>query len=73
MKSVNGRAFRHRNSMPQGENATNILEFDVETLKEDIDAFFLIVMGCIVYFMQCGFALLEAGSVRYFFLLFMHN
>lgn len=30
----------------------------------DADTFFLIVMGMIVFFMQAGFALLEAGSVR---------
>ena len=40
-------------------------ESDMDTLKENVDALFLIVMGCIVFFMQCGFALLEAGSVRY--------
>ena len=40
-------------------------KFDFDTWKENMDALFLIVMGCIVFFMQCGFALLEAGSVRY--------
>ena len=47
---------------------TNTSEFqsDRDTSNENMDAFFLIVMGCIVFFMQCGFALLEAGSVRYF-------
>ena len=34
-------------------------------LLENMDGFFLIVMGCIVFLMQCGFAFLEAGSVRY--------
>lgn len=32
--------------------------------KKNINGFFLIVMGCIVFLMQCGFAFLEAGSVR---------
>ena len=42
-----------------------------ETLEEkfgitaaNLDNFFLIVMGCIVFLMQCGFAFLEAGAVR---------
>jgi len=33
-------------------------------LIKNMDGFFLIVMGCIVFLMQCGFAFLEAGSVR---------
>ncbi|XP_062592526.1 putative ammonium transporter 1 isoform X1 [Saccostrea cucullata] len=33
-------------------------------LKENVDNFFLFVMGMIVFFMQCGFAFLEAGAVR---------
>ena len=36
----------------------------MQTLKDNIDAFFLLVMGLIVLLMQCGFAFLEAGSVR---------
>ena len=36
--------------------------FDV--LKINIDAFFKVIMGIIVFFMQCGFAFLEAGAVR---------
>jgi len=33
-------------------------------LEEEVDQFFLIMMGMVVFFMQCGFAFLEAGSVR---------
>ena len=29
-----------------------------------MDSFFLIIMGIVVFLMQCGFAFLEAGSVR---------
>ena len=36
----------------------------VNVLKDSIDSLFLIVMGIIVFLMQCGFALLEAGAVR---------
>ena len=64
MKSFNGRLFRIMSTVHQ--KRTNDNESDMDTLKENVDALFLIVMGCIVFFMQCGFALLEAGSVRYF-------
>jgi len=33
-------------------------------MKENMDNFFIIVMGCIVFLMQAGFAFLEAGAVR---------
>ena len=36
----------------------------METLKTNADAFFLVTMGVFVFFMQAGFAFLEAGSVR---------
>ena len=35
-----------------------------QLFKNNVDAFFLLVMGLIVFLMQCGFAFLEAGSVR---------
>ena len=35
-----------------------------EMLEGNLDNFFLIVMGCIVFLMQAGFAFLEAGAVR---------
>ncbi|EDO33264.1 predicted protein [Nematostella vectensis] len=44
---------------------------DLQSLKQDLESYkangdqkFLIIMGCLVFFMQCGFAFLEAGSVR---------
>ena len=40
------------------------IEEIVSTMKNNVDNFFLIVMGIIVFLMQCGFAFLEAGSVR---------
>jgi len=33
-------------------------------LQSNIDNLFLIIMGIVVFLMQCGFAFLEAGSVR---------
>ena len=36
----------------------------LEILEQSVDTFFLVVMGCIVFLMQAGFAFLEAGSVR---------
>ena len=40
------------------------LEEQMETLKTNADAFFLVTMGVFVFFMQAGFAFLEAGAVR---------
>ena len=40
------------------------IEEIVSTMKNNVDNFFLIVMGIVVFLMQCGFAFLEAGSVR---------
>ena len=33
-------------------------------IAKEADQFFLIVMSIVIFFMQCGFAFLEAGSVR---------
>uniref|UniRef100_A0A914VTF0 Ammonium transporter n=1 Tax=Plectus sambesii TaxID=2011161 RepID=A0A914VTF0_9BILA len=35
-----------------------------ERVDVNIDAFFLVTMSIVVYLMQCGFAFIEAGSVR---------
>ena len=47
-------------------NDTDIdnLKQSFDVLKINIDAFFKVMMGIIVFFMQCGFAFLEAGAVR---------
>lgn len=34
------------------------------SMGQELDQLFLILMGMIVFFMQCGFAFLEAGAVR---------
>ena len=39
-------------------------KLDLEGLKVNIDAFFLFSMAILVFLMQAGFALLEAGAVR---------
>jgi Na+/H+ antiporter NhaC len=36
----------------------------LETLKKNLNAMFLIIMGAIIVFMQAGFGFLEAGSIR---------
>jgi Amt family ammonium transporter len=46
--------------MAEDEN----VEAQVAIMKENLDSFFLIVMGIVVFLMQCGFAFLEAGAVR---------
>ena len=33
-------------------------------IPTDIDHFFLLIMSIIIFFMQCGFAFMEAGAVR---------
>eukprot|EP00057_Strongylocentrotus_purpuratus_P030534 XP_781954.1 PREDICTED: putative ammonium transporter 1 isoform X1 [Strongylocentrotus purpuratus] len=40
------------------------LQAEFDYLKENTDHFFLVVMSCIIFLMQLGFAFLEAGSVR---------
>ena len=35
-----------------------------EHFPEEIDHFFLLIMSIIIFFMQCGFAFMEAGAVR---------
>eukprot|EP00965_Chrysotila_dentata_P203816 6181965-Pleurochrysis_carterae.AAC.1 len=37
---------------------------DLAYVAASVDSFYLLVVGCFVFFMQSGFALLEAGSVR---------
>ena len=43
-----------------------IMNFEktVENLEQENDKFFLVVIAIIIFFMQCGFAFLEAGSVQ---------
>ena len=48
----------------KGNSNTSVFAEDLNVLKENMNAFFLVVMGCVVFLMQCGFAFLEAGSVR---------
>ena len=45
-------------------NKTITREKNLEFLKQETDQFFLIVVAMLIFFMQCGFAFLEAGSVR---------
>ena len=46
------------------QNRSRKSEFDIAELRIESDQFFLILMSIIIFFMQCGFAFLEAGSVR---------
>jgi len=43
---------------------TNSMVSVVDDVATGVDVFFLLVMGSLVFFMQCGFAMLCAGSVR---------
>ncbi len=40
------------------------LEESLKALMFNTDSFFLVIMGIVVFLMQCGFAFLEAGAVR---------
>ena len=35
-----------------------------EFRPKEVDHFFLLIMSIIIFFMQCGFAFMEAGAVR---------
>ena len=37
---------------------------DMETIKVNMNAMFLVIMGSVIIFMQAGFGFLEAGSIR---------
>ena len=49
-------------------NTTDLDEPDLDKvvaiMKTNLDSFFIIIMGIVVFLMQCGFAFLEAGAVR---------
>lgn len=51
-------------TLPDITTTTEEAKTDLEILKGNTDAFFLIILGMIIFFMQAGFAFLEAGSVR---------
>ena len=51
------------------ENDSNKLYFrkwkdNQENKPKEVDHFFLLIMSIIIFFMQCGFAFMEAGAVR---------
>ena len=37
---------------------------EMETIKVNMNAMFLVIMGSVIIFMQAGFGFLEAGSIR---------
>lgn len=39
-------------------------ELTVESLAQDLDILWALIGSYLVFFMQCGFAMLEAGSVQ---------
>ena len=45
------------------ETHEEILE-SLRILQRNTDDFFKVILGIIVFLMQCGFAFLEAGAVR---------
>ena len=51
-------------ALPEAEAEVSEDRKILDVLVGNTDAFFLIVIGMIIFLMQCGFAFLEAGSVR---------
>lgn len=49
---------------PVAEPEGRSFDAELELVKANMDSFFLIINGFIIFFMQGGFAFLEAGSVR---------
>ena len=37
---------------------------EMETIKVNMNAMYLVIMGSVIIFMQAGFGFLEAGSIR---------
>lgn len=46
------------------DSSEDELDEDGERLPKEVDHFFLLIMAIIIFFMQCGFAFMEAGAVR---------
>ena len=46
------------------QNITSAHYGDDERIPKEVDHFFLLIMSIIIFFMQCGFAFMEAGAVR---------
>ena len=41
-----------------------LFEDQLEEIKNTVDTFFVLINSCVVFFLQAGFAFLEAGCVR---------
>ena len=49
----------------QNTTPSSIQEYESDArLPKEVDHFFLLIMSIIIFFMQCGFAFMEAGAVR---------
>ena len=47
------------------QNITSTIDHEYdERIPKEVDHFFLLIMSIIIFFMQCGFAFMEAGAVR---------
>ena len=66
MATTNKMVFAKSFIFKSNESSYNNLTIDekFELLRKENDQFFLIVVSLFIFFMQAGFAFLEAGSVR---------
>lgn len=60
---MNGSMHAHA-AMNMTEQMGKLIQERLMATNTNIDAFFVVTVGMIIFFMQCGFAFLEAGTVR---------
>ena len=48
----------------QNMTSTSLHGYEDDRIPKEVDHFFLLIMSIIIFFMQCGFAFMEAGAVR---------
>ena len=48
----------------QNITSTSHHDYEDDRIPKEVDHFFLLIMSIIIFFMQCGFAFMEAGAVR---------
>ena len=63
IENVNEQNFENSSSFEYEEDVETSTKL-TDKIPEEVDHFFLLIMSIIIFFMQCGFAFMEAGAVR---------
>ena len=63
IENVNVQNFQNSSSFEYEEDVETSTKL-ADKIPEEVDHFFLLIMSIIIFFMQCGFAFMEAGAVR---------